>query len=978
MAASQGLSEASENLSAMIEMPSALSSTCPPPTGCDAQECARLLALRRYDVLDTPDEEAFDRIVELARAMFDAPMAQVSLVDERRAWAKASIPDGPRETPRAWSFCTHAVQEDGVTVVLDARTDPRFRHNPFVVSEPQVRFYAGAPLLTPDGHALGTICVISPEPRHHFDEKDQRKLRALADIVMSELELRRHRHGQGEFISRLLETSSDCIKVLSLDGTLELMNGKGLAAMEVDDPLTCQGRPWPRLLDVQTRAQAEAAIAEAQAGRTARFEAQVTTRKGDLKWWDLTVSPILGHDGRPERLLAISHDVTERRCAERKARDGEAMFRTLAETIPKLVILTDAQGAATYANSALATYAGRPAEALLGDRWLEMLDPDDAGRVKAAWAASLQGTEPFEVEARLRRADGAPLWHLARGRPMHGEDGDVTGWVVACADIHAAVEAREVLAGANAELKQRVRAALTARREANALYRAYFRNSAEALFVVAVLPDGGFALEELNPAHEAATGLRTADVRGKRLEDQLPPEVAEAVASHYRRAVQTGEVQSYREVVPLGGETRHWDTVLVPVRDGSGLITRIVGSARDMTAQVKAQAELHQVQKLETIGQLTGGVAHDFNNLLTPILGALDIIGRRASLDERTTRLLDGAMQSAERAKTLVARLLAFARRQSLATQAVDVALLLRGMTDLVQRSIGPQVRVTLEAAAGLAPAKVDPNQLELAILNLAVNARDAMEDGGTLTITAQGEEVGAGHPAGLAPGAYVRLSVVDTGTGMDEATLARAVEPFFSTKSTGKGTGLGLSMVHGLAGQSGGRLRLSSTPGVGTRAEIWLPVADEPVVAQPTVAAGAQPARRLARILVVDDEELVRQATAEMLRGLGYEVTEAPGGAAAVTLVRAGLPVDLLVTDYLMPGQTGTALAAAVRTLRPGLPVLMVTGYANVSSKEAGHLPRLAKPFREADLAARVAELVEPGDTVVRFPVRPAARDAD
>jgi nitrogen-specific signal transduction histidine kinase/CheY-like chemotaxis protein len=386
---------------------------------------------------------------------------------------------------------------------------------------------------------------------------------------------------------------------------------------------------------------------------------------------------------------------------------------------------------------------------------------------------------------------------------------------------------------------------------------------------------------------------------------------------------------------------------------------------RDVTAERAAAAELEaaqealrQRQKMEAMGQLTGGVAHDFNNLLTPIVGALDMLQRKGLGNEREQRLIAGAMQSAERAKTLVQRLLAFARRQPLQPVPVDMAKLVVGMGDLVSSTTGPQIKVVVEAPAGLPPALADPNQLEMALLNLSVNARDAMPEGGTLRISASAETITAHHRSGLRPGAYVRLSVADTGAGMDEATLARAVEPFFSTKGVGKGTGLGLSMVHGLASQLGGALTIQSRPGLGTNVELWLPQSSAaPDGAESTEEASKTlPLRGTA--LLVDDEELVRLSAADMLNDLGYAVIEAASAEEAMRLIEKGERFDLLVTDHLMPGMNGTDLARAVRTANPGLPVLLVSGYAENEGVEAG-LPRLTKPFRKDELASSLAQLL-------------------
>ena len=380
-----------------------------------------------------------------------------------------------------------------------------------------------------------------------------------------------------------------------------------------------------------------------------------------------------------------------------------------------------------------------------------------------------------------------------------------------------------------------------------------------------------------------------------------------------------------------------------------------------------ALGHLHEAQKLETLGQLTGGVAHDFNNLLTPIIGALELLQRKlGGEDARIDRWIAGALQSGERAKTLVQRLLGFARRQQLHTGAVDVAALLEGMRDLVASSIGPTMELQLRCAPDLPQAQADPHQLELAVLNLCVNARDAMPEGGLLTIAAEPALVDPDSPSSLSPGLYVRVSVVDAGTGMDPEVLARAVEPFFSTKGTGRGTGLGLSMVHGLAAQLGGAFELRSTRGKGTRADLYLPVAAASAAPVGRKPAG-QPMQQAGpfSILLVDDEELVRKGTAEMLRGLGHEVVEAQSGSHALAKLGADPAIDLVITDYKMPRMDGAELARRVRLMHAEMPILLITGYTG--DGEAGvDLPRVDKPFGIAELAAAIARLMAHGTNVV------------
>jgi signal transduction histidine kinase/ActR/RegA family two-component response regulator len=378
-----------------------------------------------------------------------------------------------------------------------------------------------------------------------------------------------------------------------------------------------------------------------------------------------------------------------------------------------------------------------------------------------------------------------------------------------------------------------------------------------------------------------------------------------------------------------------------------------------------AFAQLHEMQKVESLGQLTGGVAHDFNNLLMVVLGNLQLLRKRLPDDPALLRLVDGAIQGGERGAALTKRMLAFARRQELKPDVVDVPKLVGGMTDLMRRTLGPTIEITAALKDGLAPVFMDPGQLELALLNLAVNARDAMPQGGSLVISAQPGAVGTKGASveGLAAGEYVCIAVSDTGTGMDDATRRRAIEPFFTTKGVGKGTGLGLSMVHGLAAQSGGAMRIESRLSEGTTVELWLPVAPEaarPGRLESSVAPLVIEAATACRVLVVDDDVLVLAGTAAMLEDLGHSTVKKSSGMEALEFLNSGEEVDLVVTDHAMPGMTGVELARHIHQAWPLLPVLLASGYAELPNEQALDLPRLSKPYRQDELAAQITMLLD------------------
>ncbi|MEA3134467.1 MAG: hypothetical protein QOG17_2313 [Gammaproteobacteria bacterium] len=378
----------------------------------------------------------------------------------------------------------------------------------------------------------------------------------------------------------------------------------------------------------------------------------------------------------------------------------------------------------------------------------------------------------------------------------------------------------------------------------------------------------------------------------------------------------------------------------------------------EVAAREKAQEQLLQSQKMESVGQLTGGIAHDFNNLLMAVMGNLEILRKRVPDEGGTRRLIDGAMQGAQRGASLTQRMLAFARQQDLRTTSADVGALVSGMQELLRRSLGPQIELRLHIAPNLPPAVVDAHQVELAILNLAINARDAMpDDGGVIEIRVDQRQVSAEDR--LRPGTYVRIQLADTGCGMDATTLSKAIEPFFSTKPLGKGTGLGLSMTHGLAVQLGGHLDLASEVGAGTVATLWLPMATEPAVEIESSAAPSF-ANRSATILVVDDDPLIAMSTVGMLEDLGHIVIEANSAERALEIIDGGQDIDLMMTDQAMPGMTGIQLAEIVRAKRPKLPVLLATGYTDLPASKLANLPRLSKPYQQSQLQAEIEKLLD------------------
>jgi signal transduction histidine kinase len=404
------------------------------------------------------------------------------------------------------------------------------------------------------------------------------------------------------------------------------------------------------------------------------------------------------------------------------------------------------------------------------------------------------------------------------------------------------------------------------------------------------------------------------------------------------------------------------------ITDEAGRLIGYAKVTRDVTDQrasqlalEEAREALFQSQKLEAVGQLTGGVAHDFNNLLMAVQGNLELMRESPELPARMSRLVTNALSGVRRGISLTHRMLAFARRQQLHLEPVSLAVLISGMSDLLRTSLGPSVSIDVEFPLALPAVMGDVNQLELCVLNLCVNARDAMPEGGTITISAGVGHVQGPHAAHLPPGHYVRLSIADTGIGMNAETLARATEPFFTTKGTGKGTGLGLSMAHGIARQLGGALNIESEERVGTTVSFYLPEAAveatvskvEPDLSLPTVA-GVFANSHKPVVLVVDDDPLVLSTTVEMLSYSGYDARSAASAREALQKMQTLDEVAVVVTDHAMPGMTGSELAEELAQMRPGLRVVLASGYAELPLVASEVAVQLQKPYgRDALLSA-------------------------
>ncbi|WP_434711050.1 PAS domain S-box protein [Pseudomonas sp. R1-1] len=622
-------------------------------------------------------------------------------------------------------------------------------------------------------------------------------------------------------------------------------------------------------------------------------------------------------------------------------------FRLLIDSVIDYAIyMIDPDGIITSWNSGAKRFKGYEEAEILGEHFSRFYTAEDraAGLPQRALNTAINEGR-FEGEGWRVRKDGTNFWSHVVIDPIIDPDGRLLGFAKITRDLTDRKMAEETL------------------------------KQSEQQFRLLVQGVTDYAIYMLSPEGRVSNWNQGA----QRIKGYLPEEI---IGQHFSifytpEDRELGEPQRSLEIATREGrfENKSWrmrkdgtrflaHVVVDAIRGDTGILLGFAKITRDITeahqsrqALEKTREALFQAQKMQAIGQLSGGIAHDFNNLLTVILGNLEIVQKRMGADPKISRLLENATQGALRGVSLTQRMLAFARRQELKTESVDIAQLVQGITGLLRSSLGPGIRIETRFPDDLQPVLADNNQLELALLNLATNARDAMPDGGTVTITAEPQVVLELGDSQLPAGHYVCLSLIDTGEGMDAQTLASARDPFFTTKGLGKGTGLGLSMVHGFIEQLGGRFILKSEKGQGTTAELWIPVALEGVVSKPEFSSIAPVSVPRLSVLVVDDDSLVMTSTSLLLEDLGHRVLGATSGEQALRLFDQGEVIDLMITDMAMPKMSGAQLAHAVRMLKPDLPIILATGYAERLEGFAAELPRLPKPFTQMGLVAIIAQ---------------------
>jgi len=644
---------------------------------------------------------------------------------------------------------------------------------------------------------------------------------------------------------------------------------------------------------------------------------------------------------RAEKPPTVGHERYEAPLAT----DGR--YRLLVEGISDYAIyLLSPEGYITSWNRGAERFKGYKADEIIGRHFSEFYTPKDreSGLPKRALETAAREGK-FESEGWRVRKDGTQFWAYVVIDPLRMPDGELVGFAKITRDLTERRAAEEAVRATQQQFQLLVQGVTD--------------------YAIYMLSPSG-AISSWNAGAERIKGYTAEEVLGTHFSrfytaaDRAAGEPARALSI----AAHEGRFEQESQRVRKDG-TLFWASVVIDaLRAPDGSLSGFAKITRDVSAQREARKALDearetlfQAQKMEAIGQLTGGVAHDFNNLLMVIKGSIELLRKRLPQDPRALHLLDNAQQGADRGIALTQRMLAFAHRQELKLGAVDIPSLVSGMSDLIMRSLDSNMELQLRLPEGLAPVWADANQLELALLNLVVNARDAMPNGGNVIIEAKEA------PIDQTPDArrFVCLSVIDSGEGMDTYTLARATEPFFTTKGVGKGTGLGLPMVHGVAHQSGGRFILKSEKGRGTTAELWLPCSVAPAAAPAGRAEIAAPASvRPLAVLLVDDDLLVLHSAEAMLEDLGHRVVSANSGEQALHLLEQHPDIEVLITDQAMPRMTGAELAAAAQTMRPQLPIVLASGYAELPGGSDSGLTRLAKPFTQRELSNAIRQAIQ------------------
>jgi PAS domain S-box-containing protein len=717
---------------------------------------------------------------------------------------------------------------------------------------------------------------------------------------------------------------------------------------------------WVNRIHPDDREATEQQFLTAIAGRDEDYTAEyriIRPSDGELRWIGVVARIERDESGRAIRLLGAHIDITDRMLAQQSLRESEQRFRLIANSAPVPIWVTKLDRTRSFANKAYVDFVGLPYEEAINFDWRKALHPDDLARILTEQIEGESSLKPFVLEARYKRADGEWRWLRSESQPRWDSTGKHIGFIGVAHDITAAKNAEMGLRRLNETLEQRILERTAQLEASEARMRAILESSHQ--YQVLLSPEGSVVYA--NRTALAGIGAEATDVIGKLYWDTSwftgTDGAPQAIREGFARVMRGENVAIDDLMLDLPIGSRFFDFTMRPVFDRYGKVTGAVPEAIDITERRQSEEALRQSQKMEAIGQLTGGVAHDFNNLLTIIRSATDFLRRRDLPEERRRRYVDAISDTVERAAKLTTQLLAFARRQPLNPEIFDVGVQVESFVQLIRPLVGGRIRVETDIAEPSCFAIADVAQFETALINLAVNGRDAMEGEGRLTIAVRkADSIPASRGESDRPGAFVAISVEDTGTGIAPENLAAIFEPFFTTKEVGKGTGLGLSQAFGFAKQSDGDVAVVSEFGKGATFTIYLPRAVPPAQAAQVDAIISETASsgRGHSVLVVDDNEEVGRFSAELLEDLGYIVRRVTNAKEALALLAENeFAVDLVFSDVIMPGMNGVELAILLRERYPGLPVVLTSGYSNVLAENAhSGFELIQKPYSVESLS--------------------------
>ena len=813
-----------------------------------------------------------------------------------------------------------------------------------------------APVFGARGHVLGVLGLLFQATCH--PTQPEIELLALAARVAAHViergQLEQALHDSREHFHYAMELNTQVLWTAGVDGKLDYVaqrwrewtGGSGL------------GSSWLEAIHAEDVPRVWAAWSEAVgSGQPLDQEMRVRRQDGRYRWVHSRAYCRKDESGQPVKWYGSCEDIDEHWQARNALLDSEAQFRSLASTMPNQAWLAHGSGATYWVNEQVCAYTGQTMKSLVSSGFRHCVHPDDLQATQKSWEHAVATAGAYEYEFRMRRADGQYRWFLARALPLIDEAGTVLRWVGTNTDVQEQKNVLERMAYLNSSLELEM-ANRTADRDR------MWRLSTDIMLVA----DLAGMIIAVNPAWSKILDRPEVESLGMDFISLVHPDDRMAALQDLSRLAHGAPTlrmeNRYRR---RDGGYRWISWTAVPAQKLIHAIGRDVTDEKEARlALVRSEQALLQAQKLESIGKLTGGVAHDFNNVLQIISGNLQLLKLTVADSPQAAQRLDSAASAVERGAKLSSQLLAFARRQPLKPLVTDLGHLLRRMHELIRRALGEDIAEETFISDGLWHTLVDPNQMENVLLNMAINARDAMDKGGRLTFTLSNVTLDAEYAslhADVLEGQYVLLTITDTGHGMARDVIDQIFEPFFTTKREGEGTGLGLSMAYGFIRQSAGHIKVHSAPGAGTTFKIYLPrslekLAEPPPGLSGPVLGGSE------TILVVEDDAPVQHTVVDMLRGLGYEVLHADDGASALALLGTGVAVDLLFTDVVMPGPVSSKeLAQQARLLLPELAVLFTSGYTHNAIMQGGRLDPgvelLSKPYQREDLARRIRHLL-------------------